>query len=117
MLWPEVDYAVLLARQGKVDEAMREIERLEKSGDKLAPDTHYQMACAYSQLSLHQKRFASNAIFHLAKSLGMGYGSDLIQADEDLAPIRDTSEYSSLTEYAQLSRPSALKKRVADQPE
>lgn len=112
-----VDYAVLLARQGKVDEAMREIERLEKSGDQLAPDTHYQMACAYSQLSLLQKRFASNAIFHLAKALGMGYGSDLIQADEDLAPIRDTPEYSSLTEYAQLSRPSALKKRVADQPE
>ena len=67
-----------------------------------SPAIQYQVAGIFALLATDSPRDGQRAIDLLAKSLKQGYGSDLLDTDPDLAPIRDLPEFKRLREAARV---------------
>jgi Flp pilus assembly protein TadD len=89
---------VLLARQGKRDEAVRDAK------DALLLDTRapnaYQVACIYALTAKGQPDDRREALALLWAALKTGYGLDLVDTDTDLDPIRPDPEFRRVVERA-----------------
>ncbi|HEX4612917.1 MAG TPA: protein kinase [Urbifossiella sp.] len=97
--------AVLLARAGRRDEAVRDAK------DALLRDTRppnlYQVACAYALTAKTHPGDKTEAFRLLASALRGGFGHDLIDTDTDLAALRPDPEFQRLVAAAKAQRPAA----------
>jgi len=83
--------ALALHRMGLVQNAIRAYrEALEENPD--APDAHYGLACALAAANQ-----PDDAVRHLRRAVELGFVSpELLQSDEDLAPLRREPEFKKL---------------------
>ncbi len=89
---------VLLARQGKRDEARRDAdESLRRDPRGLVA---YQAACIHALNSREHPADAAEAIALLHRALRDGFGSELLANDPDLATVRETPAFQTLVNVA-----------------
>jgi eukaryotic-like serine/threonine-protein kinase len=94
---------VLLARLGKEEEALADIEQLLAKGQRrLEASTVYQIACAYSLMSEGNAGNHAEALRYLALALQRNYGVELLASDPDLDRLRSDSLFESLQQVANL---------------
>ena len=84
--------AVVLAREGRVDEAEREINACHER-DPRSGATLYDVACVAALAARHfppelAKRAADQAVEYLGRAFARGYGADRAAADRDLDAVR-----------------------------
>jgi tetratricopeptide (TPR) repeat protein len=108
-LYPEqeaslVEQGVLLARLGKRTEALQHARAaLQRSS---APIIRYQAACVHALTSRQEPGDRLPAFVLLRQALQGRFGLDLVEHDEDLAPLRGSPEFQQLLTVASLLRPS-----------
>ena len=107
-VWARVDRCVLLARNGKKQEVLSEVDRIIGSGKAILPDTYYQIACAYSLLVVQYPEFQERSLHYLSKAIIAGYGHDLLGTDKDLDPIRSSPHFSALMDVTNLSKKATV---------
>jgi eukaryotic-like serine/threonine-protein kinase len=95
--------SVLLARQGQVEECLRDLELLSSRQQKL-PSTFYQMGCAHALMSERNAGSCEISVRLLAEALRRGYGAEIVADDDDLEAIRGQPSFKSLLEFAELSK-------------
>jgi tetratricopeptide (TPR) repeat protein len=89
------DRSVLLARLGRRDEAVRDAEAALSLDD--SAETLYRVSCTYALTSTREPGDASEALRLLALAARKdGSWLSKIDADPDLAPLRDRPEYRRL---------------------
>ena len=93
---------VLLARVERDEESLQDIEFLKQSNNRLMPATLYQIGCAHALLSKRAKPSAALAIAYVARALKRGYGTELLESDSDLAPVREIAEFQALITSSKL---------------
>jgi tetratricopeptide (TPR) repeat protein len=86
--------AVLHARQGELEKARLDIEKCMSL--PMTPQVHYQIGCAYSLMSVQDKKFADEALKHLAVALKPGYGGSVLGTDPDLLPLGEVSVFQQM---------------------
>ena len=96
---------VLLARLGRRAPAIRDAE--ETLLCDTSPPRLYQVACIYALTSLQQPEDRLRAFQLLSSALRKGYGFDLLEADQDLDPIRNLPEFRRLVDAARSLRPTS----------
>jgi hypothetical protein len=96
--------SVLLARQGLVQECLRDIEVLSKQEIKLLPSTLYQMGCAHALIFKKHENSGESAVRLLALAIRRGYGAEIIGTDADLDSIRDQASFAALTTISEFYR-------------
>jgi serine/threonine protein kinase/Tfp pilus assembly protein PilF len=89
---------VLLARQGKRAEALRDAEAA-LLRDTKAPNL-YQVGCIYALTSKHEPADRVHALRLLAEALRSGFGLDLVDRDTDLDPLRELPEFRKVVAAA-----------------
>jgi tetratricopeptide (TPR) repeat protein len=94
--------AVLHARAGKTDEAIRDIGLLAAAPQALSSDLMFQVACAWSLCSQTQEQLRPQAWRWLTKAIALGYGADLLDTDPDLEPLREDPEFAVIRRTAWL---------------
>jgi tetratricopeptide (TPR) repeat protein len=87
--------ALLLARTGKIDEAIAETRKLMKTN--VAPEIQYRAACIYAIATTKKPELKGDCMRLLSTAITRGYGSDLIKSDHDLDAVRDQPEFKHLT--------------------
>jgi serine/threonine protein kinase/Flp pilus assembly protein TadD len=89
--------AVILARLGKRDEAVREAEKaMAKSND---PEVLYQAACVYALTAKAQPKDAAKAIELLKKAFQSGFKKTYVFTDDrDLEELRKVPEFATLAQ-------------------
>jgi eukaryotic-like serine/threonine-protein kinase len=87
--------ALLLARTGKIDEAIAEAHNLMKKNG--TAEFQYRAACVYAIATNKKPEMKGECLRLLAMALGNGYGHDLVNTDHDLDAIRDRPEFKQLT--------------------
>jgi hypothetical protein len=60
------------------------------------PETHYQIACVYSLLSMQSPSLKSTALSHLAIALQPVYGHQAVATDDDLGPLKGEESFESM---------------------
>jgi tetratricopeptide (TPR) repeat protein len=85
---------VVLARQGKRTEAIRDAEESLRRDSK-APNL-YMIACIYALTSRTDPGDRLPALEYLSSALRRGYGLDIVDEDSDLDPIRGLSEFKRI---------------------
>ena len=100
----------LLARLGKWDLAVKDAEECLRLDPR--PMIRYRVAGIYASTSRQRPEDALLALGNLAAALTAGYGADLVPNDQDLNPIRSTSEFKSLWESTQVVRDMAKHAKV-----
>jgi serine/threonine protein kinase/predicted Zn-dependent protease len=92
---------VLLARLGRVEEAVSEARFCESAGP-LAAFPAYQLGSLYSVLSRYDARYKTEAMKLLKLSLSRGLERpDLFRGDVDLTPLRGDDEFQKLAGLAE----------------
>ena len=94
--------AILLARLGKMDEAVA-IVRQSLQISK-APENSYRAACAMALVSAQKPALRNESLGLLASALSRGFGHDTIERDQDLESLRSTSEFKFVLGFSRLSR-------------
>jgi serine/threonine protein kinase/Flp pilus assembly protein TadD len=108
-LYPEhedslVEQGVLLARLGKRAEALQHARAALRRSS--APKIRYQAACVHALTSRREPADRDPAFVLLRQALQGRFGLDLIEHDEDLAPLHGSPEFGYLLAVASLLRPS-----------
>jgi serine/threonine protein kinase/Tfp pilus assembly protein PilF len=104
---------VLLARLGKRPEALRHARAaLQRSS---APMIRYQAACIHALTSRQEPGDRLPALVLLRQALRGRFGLELIETDEDLAPLRGSPEFQLMLTIAALYRPPTFSPRVGSQ--
>ncbi|MGE3806538.1 MAG: tetratricopeptide repeat protein, partial [Gemmataceae bacterium] len=85
---------VLLARLGQREPALRDARACLRA--ESSPRALYQAACIYALTSRERAEDAEQAMVLLAAALAQGYGQELFERDEDLAPIRAHAGFARL---------------------
>lgn len=97
-----MDRAVLLARLGRDDEAIEDLESAMKPPN--SPLELYQAACAHALLSQRQRGDRDKAFRYLSQSLFAGFEPDQsLTEDPDLEPLRDDERWDVLLKSLQLA--------------
>lgn len=94
--------SVVLARLGRSDECLQDLETLTKQEPKLLPSTLYQMGCAYALASAQHPTHADSAVRLLAQALRRGYGAEILATDPDLDSVRERPAFAALLTIAGL---------------
>ena len=89
--------AVYLARAGKVDEALAEAKRILALSD--TPFTQYRVGCVYALASAKRPALSDDAFRQIARALQYGEGHAHLEADTDLAALRDRPAFEPLLGY------------------
>lgn len=89
---------VLLARQGRRDEALADAEACLLRDTK--PPTLYQVAGIYALTSRQEFNDRFQALQLLSSALQRGYGRELVPIDTDLDPIRNLPEFQAIVNKA-----------------
>ena len=89
---------VVLARQGKRAEALRDAEE-SLVRDSKAPNL-YMIACIYALTSRQEQSDRPQALENLSSALRRGYGLDIVDSDTDLDPIRNLPEFKRIVAAA-----------------
>lgn len=89
---------VVLARLGQREAAIRDAE--ETLRRDASPPRLYQVACIYALTSAQQPDDRLQAFQLLSSALRKGYGTQYLDIDTDLDPIRNHSEFRRLTDAA-----------------
>ena len=89
--------AVYLARAGKVDEALAEAKRILALSD--TPFTQYRVGCVYALASAERPALAADAFRQISRALQYGEGHAYLEADTDLAALRDRPAFEPLLRY------------------
>lgn len=97
------DYCVLLARLGRIEEALEAMQELE-SGIPRSPPTQYQMACAHALISKVRPESKTIALRYLWRSITRGYGLDVLGQDPDLDPIRSAPLFDAIQSLVRFSK-------------
>ena len=95
---PTIDRAVLLARLGRDEEALRAYERALRPPSQ--PRTLYQAACVNSLLGGQGRQ--RTALVQLAKAIRGGFDPSKMLDDPDLAAIRELPRFQAFREMHQL---------------
>lgn len=91
--------AVLLARLGRRDEALREAEKARLQSDD--PTLTYQLACVYAQTSRTVPADQAKAFALLRQAFRDGFRDvAMFDKDRDLAPVRKVAEFAAITRAA-----------------
>ncbi len=97
--------AVLLARAGRRDDAIRDAQ------EALLRDTRgpnlYQVACVYALTAATHPADKPEALRLLATALRAGFGQQYIESDPDLAALRGDAEFQRLLATTKGPRPAA----------
>ena len=93
---------VLLARQGKREEALSDAREALLRDTK--PPNLYQVACIYALTSKQAAEDRVPAYRLLRSALRAGFGLDLLPNDSDFDPLRDQPEFRQLQESAKAWR-------------
>jgi tetratricopeptide (TPR) repeat protein len=89
---------VLLARMGRVQEAVADAKVCEKAAT-LTPFMAYQLGSLYAMLSGQDTSYKNEALRLLATSLELGLNrTDLFRTDADLNPIRKDAQFRKLAD-------------------
>jgi tetratricopeptide (TPR) repeat protein len=107
--WARVDRCVLLARTGRKDEVLEEVENILDGDKEIVPSTYYQIACAYCLLGTSHPECREKALHYLSKAILGGYGHELLETDKDLDSVRLDPQFSSLLQVTHLSQEQAAK--------
>ncbi len=119
-----IDRAVLLARLGKDDEAIKEMRKAVAPPN--VPRVQYQAACVHALLMTRDKGDRGRALRYLSKALLAGYGIDAVADDPDLDSLRDDEDFKTLLKTVEISKgvpPDAIasmpevEKRHRDDPQ
>lgn len=87
--------AIILARQGDRDEAIREVEKMRKLSQD--SDMFFRAACVYSLTSRTHPEDAREAIHLLWEAIRKGYqNTSQVSTDKDLDPIRSLKEFKAI---------------------
>jgi eukaryotic-like serine/threonine-protein kinase len=86
--------AVLYARSGEVEKARLDIEKCKSL--PMSPQVHYQIGCAYSLMTVNDRKFADDAIHHLAVALKPEYGGSVMGTDRDLLPLGEDPVFQQM---------------------
>ena len=70
-----------------------------------APMVVYQVAGVYARVSARKPEYADEALVLLRIALRAGVGHDLLAADRELDPLRDTPAFRKIAEDARTARP------------
>ena len=65
----------------------------------------YQVAGVYARVSARKPEYADEALALLRIALRAGVGHDLLAADRELDPLRDTPAFRKIAEDARTARP------------
>ncbi len=93
--------AVLHARSGNTDAAIKDLDNAKDVKIELSPPSLYQAACVFAQLLTHSDRdeetdrWKNNAFGYLSAAFQTGYGAQLFESDPDLSPLREDARFQS----------------------
>ncbi|MCE9531206.1 MAG: protein kinase [Planctomycetes bacterium] len=94
--------AVLLARQGKFDEAVAEARKVLKL--TVQPEHTYRAACVLALASEQNPALKNESLRLLASAISRGWGLDQLSTDRDLTPLRETPEFKQFLGFTRLLR-------------
>ncbi|WP_020468677.1 serine/threonine-protein kinase [Zavarzinella formosa] len=86
--------AVVLARLGRIDEALREASECRKLDS--SPLALYQLAGVYAHAGKTRPEYSAQAIRLLAWSVGRGYGGEMLATDPDTEPLRKLEGFQQI---------------------
>jgi tetratricopeptide (TPR) repeat protein len=89
-----VDRAVLLARQGSVEAALRDVKRVEQLDRR--PSALYQMATVYAILAKHDASHQKMAMRLLVQAFRQGHPLDNLDNTPDFNSLQQASGYDAL---------------------
>lgn len=105
--------AVLHARQGNREAALRDVNRL--LAIAVTPQLHYQAACVYALLSAKHPELRRQALYHLSIASAPAYGSGVIATDKDLKNLHGEEQYQALLKGIMTTTELSRQKPETDQ--